>query len=193
MAAAPAGSSHRIAARPIRGRDAPGVAGVLAVLLVVLLSGCAALGNISRTNDGMRAAGFASPSVHVDETNGFTTVSVRYDSGPEGTAAADAAAVVWRTLPYRFDVVDVAPADGGQESFTYTALRQRFGERPVHERSFTSDLVGPVVLVVAAIFAVAAVIAIVIVVVVARARRKRRAALPPWSPPGGGPAWGRPA
>jgi hypothetical protein len=120
---------------------------VLAVLIVVALAGCAALGAALSTSVALQDAGYRNVGVNIETGSGqgSGTVQVSYSSGPSGAEHPDALRaehIVWDTLRYHFAVLVIIRNSGGcvgqvcvsKSNFvaeaTYSDLADRFGPRP---------------------------------------------------------------
>jgi hypothetical protein len=122
-------------------------AAVLAVLIVVVLAGCAALGAALSTSAALQQAGYQNVGVNIETGpgQGSGTVQVSYSRGPSGAEQADALHaehIVWDSLHYHFALLVIVKVSGGCAGpvcasksstiaeATYTDLADRFGPRP---------------------------------------------------------------
>ena len=121
---------------------------LLAMLLVVAVSGCAALGAAVGTAAVLQGAGYQNVSVNIATGAGQPAgglVRVSYSRGPSGNDQRDAEhaeRIVWHTLRYHFGALVIVKDGGGcagpvcvSESgviarATYSHLAARFGPRP---------------------------------------------------------------
>jgi hypothetical protein len=165
----------------------------VALALVVVATGCAAVRGLLDTERALRRAGFERVDISVDSRGPDDTVQVtarqaRAHEDPNGAVAG----VVWREFPFRFDRLDVFVTSVPARSYSREELVGRFGPRPAHlDQRSLEDSIRRTGLVVAVAVAVAffgfLAIVIVTVVLVVRSQRKRRAPLQtgPWMPPPG--------
>lgn len=104
------------------------VAGAVAMALALTLTGCNAYPTAALTTDALRQVGFNPVTV----TSGRTvTVRVGTPTAEEGQTIT-AAGVVWTTLPFRFDRLDVtvsAPTGPAHQSFSRAQLEKLFAPR----------------------------------------------------------------
>lgn len=115
---------------------------VCGMALGVGLTGCRGDGGLSTARRALEGAGFRSVAVAVRTGGGIDVV--RVDAvAPAGSGPDQAAEVVWRALPVRFDqlVVSVtAPAPA--TAYSYERLAGRFGARdPALDRRQAGDAV----------------------------------------------------
>ncbi len=162
-------------------------------LVAVAAAGCSlAQGFVSTVNE-LGAAGFTSPDIEMEGVDSFR-VSVTRDTEDLGTAAAEAAGVVWRELPVRIERLEVVCTNGFGGEGTYAAdraeLEQRFGPRdPSLDEGFQESDARTIAAVLLGLFLGGLLIlgAIVVLIVVLVRRNRRRG--PPPGPPGS-PGWG---
>ena len=98
---------------------------VLALALVAL-AGCGRAQGVADTRRALEGAGYR--QVDIDLRAGSGIGVARVDAAPGGPPAETAAAVIWETLPVRFDQLIVA-VDGATTPFSYEELAGRFGAR----------------------------------------------------------------
>ncbi len=168
-----------------------------AVAALLLAASCGTIRTLVDLDNDLKAAGFSDLHVNTNESNGFSTVTVRASSGPSPSRAAE---VVWKKFPRRVDSV-VVELNSQSTFFSRSEMRDRFGPRPAgyDDKTIGSDVRSGVVtflLVLFAVFVVGGGIIAFIVLKVHSNKRKRRIAAggypnpPQWGPPPG--AWGQP-
>jgi hypothetical protein len=212
----PSRSADR-APRPAKGRLRPANL-ALAIVVLVLVGGCATLRAQMSTRAALSRDGFSGVNVSFQASTNPSSpdVVVRYTHGPTGQEAADAksaAAVVWNTLPYRFRLLAIVRNSGGclgpvcggtssSEVATYAQLRAQLGTRPARlDRTSVQAVLqhdGIIVLVALALVGLVGLAGIILVVtLVLRARRRGRQSPPPlppglpqWYSQGPQPPWG---
>jgi hypothetical protein len=164
------------APRPRR-RAAVAVIGLLALL--VLVSSCSVIrGTIDLQND-LESAGYSSPKISTNQTNGVTTVTVRANGGPGTQKAAE---VVWTQFKFKVDYVDVFVSGYRSASYGRAEMRSRFGPRPA---GYDDEEIGTAIGRAAAItfgiifgvYFLAMAIALIVVAIQQSNKKKRRMAL----------------
>lgn len=162
-------------------------------LVLVLTAGCSLAKGFVSTVNQLDAAGFGTADIEMAGTDSFR-VTVTKDTEDLDAAAAEAAGVVWRTLPLRIESLEVVCTNGFGGEGAYTAdraeLERRFGPRdPSLDEGFQESDARTIAAVVLGLFlgglVILAGIVVLIVVLVRRNRRRR----PPPGPPAP-PGWG---
>ncbi|MEO5678375.1 MAG: hypothetical protein ABIS47_01795 [Acidimicrobiales bacterium] len=167
---------------------------------VLALAGCGLLRAGVSTIKALDRAGFGVPDVQVDGGDSFR-VTVKKDTEDLDGAAAEAAGVVWRELPFRIEHLQVTCRNGFGGRGIYVAdrdeLERRFGPRdPALDKGVQDSDVRTAVLVVLGLVVGGLLVLVgIIVLIVVLVRRSRR---PPPPPPGWGtqpppPGYGRPS
>jgi hypothetical protein len=177
-----------------------GVAGWRALVAVAvaaaLLAGCDLATGTVRTATELEEAGIGNPNLQYDGG----TATLEYDADPnplEARAEQDeAAAIIWRNLPFRIDQITVSANGGALPSREYprALLEQELGPRPANLDRSVEDIARRATLIAAVVALVVLVLIIVVIVLVVRAVRRRPTPQPagPW-PQGGAPQpWGQP-
>lgn len=160
---------------------------VLAIAVAVALgtAGCGTVRATLKTDHALTAAGYTGVKVRFEIPGGINEVTVSAGAGTSTGTTAQAAEIVWRNEPLRFDrlVVSVrgrgAGSSGETATFTYDELRARLGPRPgSFDRSTLTSDVRNTATVVAVVFGVLVVVSggviVLIVVLVTRSRRQRQ-------------------
>lgn len=172
---------------------------VAAVAALLLAASCGTIRTLVDLDKDLKSAGFSNVHVNTNESNGFSTVTVKASSGPSPSRAAE---VVWKKFPRRVDAVIVELDSQNQNTyFSRSDLRDRFGARPAgyDDKTIGSDVgstVIAVLLIFFGVFVVGGGLIAVIVLKVHSNKRKRRIAAggypnpPQWGPPPG--PWGQP-
>ena len=178
--------------RPAPVRLAAAAAALLALCMAVVA--CSVVSSTVDTTSALQNQGFTSVRVSFNESNGFTTVSVRANapasmSDPPMTAAL----AVWDHFSLRFDELALA-LNGQTTTFSHDDLVGRLGPRPAgFDRHTVTGEVGRVGLVALAVagggFVVVVLVVVLIIVLTTRRRRKRTAQGGPggYGPGGYGP------
>ena len=179
---------------------------VLVAVAAALLAGCDLATGTVRTAAELEKAGIRNPNLHYD--GGTATLTYDADPNPlEARAEQDqAAAIIWRNLPFRVDQITVT-ADGGtvpSRQYPRALLEQELGPRPADLDRSVEDTARRAVLIALVVALVVLVLVIVVIVLVVRAVRRRPTPQPagpwaqggapqPWSQPGPPQPWGQPA
>jgi hypothetical protein len=191
-------------------RRRPGVTRWQALLLVAvaaaLLAGCDLATGTVRTAAELEKAGIRNPNLDYDGG----TATLTYDADPNPLEARteqdQAAAIIWRNLPFRVDQI-VVTAEGGtvpSRQYSRGLLEESLGPRPANLDRSVEDTARRAVLVAVVVALVVLVLVVVVIVLVVRAVRRRPAPQPagpwaqggapqPWSQPGPQQPWGQPA
>jgi hypothetical protein len=179
---------------------------VLVAVAAALLAGCDLATGTVRTAAELEKAGIRNPNLHYD--GGTATLTFDADPNPlEARAEQDqAAAIIWRNLPFRVDQITVT-ADGGtvpSRQYPRALLEQELGPRPANLDRSVEDTARRAVLIAVVVALVVLVLVIVVIGLVVRAVRRRPTPQPagpwaqggatqPWSQPGPQRGWGQPA
>ena len=169
---------------------------VVVAAAVALLAGCELATGTVRTATELEEAGISNPNLQYDGG----TATLEYDADPnplEARAEQDqAAAVIWRNLPFRIDEIVVTDAGGGFPSREYprALLEQQLGPRPEGLDRSVEDIARRATLVAVVVALVVLVLIIVVIVLVVRAVKRRPTPQPagPWAQPGAPQPWGQP-
>lgn len=167
------------------GRFGKRAAVLLAAALVV--AACGAVGGTISTFRALGEAGYSNPQL--SSTGGEISMTVRRDAEDLDAAAARAAEIVWRKLPFPIDTLTVVCENGfgGQGSFraTRAELEAAFGERDpkLDEPVSDSELRRVGLIALALLLLGLAVLAAIVVTIVVLVRRSRRSAHRPPPPP----------
>ena len=179
---------------------------VLVAVAAALLAGCDLATGTVRTAAELEKAGIHNPNLQYNRG----TATLTYDADPnplEARAEQDqAAAIIWRNLPFRVDQITVT-ADGGtvpSRQYPRALLEQELGPRPANLDRSVEDTARRAVLIALVVALVVLVLVIVVIVLVVRAVRRRPTPQPagpwaqggapqPWSQPGPQQGWGQPA
>lgn len=97
----------------------------------LLLTGCRNVGGVPATTAALEKAGYREVSISFRSGGGIDLV--RVDGTADWPELQRAAAVVWATLPFRFDrlrMVVSAANQAGDATFSYEQMAGRFGPRP---------------------------------------------------------------
>ena len=162
---------------------------VVLVSVVVALGGCAVISAQRATRSKLRNVGYDT-AVSIDETNGYTTAEVIFKTLPgDPEAAAQAAAcIVWTTMPYKIDEIDIV----GELSdrFDRNDLLSACGPRPAgyDDQTIGSSFarIGKGVAIGVGVGCLALVVGAIVLVVLLVRRSRRRRSDPPPPPPGYG-------
>ena len=180
---------------------------VLAAVAAALLAGCDLATGTVRTAGELEAAGIDNPNLQYD--GGTATLEFDADPNPlEARAEQDeAAAIIWRNLPFRIDQITVVARQGTVPSRDYSRdlLEQQLGPRPANLDRSVADIARRASVVALVVSLVVLVLVIVVILLVVRAVRRRPTAQPPagawgqpppgqqpWGPPGPQQPWGQP-
>jgi hypothetical protein len=169
---------------------------LVVVAAVALLAGCELATGTVRTATELEEAGIGNPNLQYDGG----TATLEYDADPnplEARAEQDqAAAIIWRNLPFRIDEIVVTDDGGGVPSREYprALLEQTLGPRPAGLDRSVEDIARRATLIAVVVALVVLVLVIVVIVLVVRAVRRRPTPQPagPWGQPGAQPGWGQP-
>ena len=188
-------------------RRRPVAAALLALLVALLVTGCAAITAALDAEDALEEAGHREATVTWSSTNGYVTVDVTWRAAAETSdglreESLAVAGVLWRSLAVRIDAVFTDPfgelaGDVGTASrdFSRNHLELEFGPRPPgldRSASEVFNVRGIVIGVVVAFVIGLALTALIVVLLVRHGRAKRVAtAAGPWGAPPPG-AWGAP-
>ena len=170
---------------------------VVAAAAVALLAGCDLATGTVRTATELEEAGIRNPNLQYD--GGTATLEFDADPNPlEARAEQDqAAAIIWRNLPFRIDEIVVTDDGGGFPSREYprALLEQQLGPRPEGLDRSVEDTARRAILVAVVVALVVLALVIVVIVLVVRAVRRRPTPQPagPWAQPGAPQPWGQPA
>jgi len=171
---------------------------VLAAVAAALLAGCDLATGTVRTAGELEAAGIDNPNLQYD--GGTATLEFDADPNPlEARAEQDeAAAIIWRNLPFRIDQITVVARQGTVPSRDYSRdlLEQQLGPRPANLDRSVADIARRASVVALVVSLVVLVLVIVVILLVVRAVRRRPTAQLPagaWGqPPPGQQPWGQP-
>lgn len=101
--------------------------------LTLTLSGCRPLPTAGATRTALETVGYQAVAVEPRTTSQGSRLDVRVSAPTaEEGEAGKVAGVVWTTVPFRFDRLDVtvdAPGGLRRETFTYAQLAERYGPR----------------------------------------------------------------
>jgi hypothetical protein len=124
-----AGSTHRLAT-------------VLTVVVCgLVLAGCRTAEGPRATTRALERAGYRGVSVTLRTGGGIDVVTADAAGGPDGSGPDEAAAVVWHTLPVRFDQLVVLIGTTATP-YSYERLSGQFGPRdPALDRRKAGDAV----------------------------------------------------
>ena len=169
---------------------------VLVVLAAALLAGCDLATGTLRTATELEKAGIHNPNLQYDGG----TATLEYDADPnplDARAEQDqAAAIIWRNLPFRVERVTVVDRGGELPSRDYprAELEQRLGPRPAGLDRSVEDIARRATLIAVVVSLVVLVLVIVVILLVVRAVRRRPTPQPagPWAQPGAPQPWGQP-
>ena len=156
---------------------------VVVAAAVALLAGCDLATGTVRTATELEEAGIRNPNLQYDGG----TATLEYDADPNPLEARaeqeQAAAVIWRNLPFRIDEIVLTDAGGGFPSREYprALLEQQLGPRPEGLDRSVEDIARRATLVAVVVALVVLVLIIVVIVLVVRAVRRRP------TPPAGRP------
>jgi hypothetical protein len=178
---------------------------VLVAAAAVLLAGCDLATGTVRTATELEEAGIRNPNLQYD--GGTATLEFDADPNPlEARAQQDeAAAIIWRNLPFRVDQITVVAEGGAVPSREYprALLEQQLGPRPADLDRSVEDIARRATLIALVVALVVLALVVVIIVLVVRAVRRRPAPQPagpwpqagapqPWPQPGGQQGWNQP-
>jgi hypothetical protein len=169
---------------------------VLVAVAAALLAGCDLATGTVRTAAELEEAGIRNPNLQYDRQG---TATLEYDADPnplEARAEQDqAAAIIWRHLPFRIEQIHVVARSGTVPSRDYPRdlLEQLLGPRPADLDRSVDDIARRATVVALVVSLVVLVLVIVVIVLVVRAVRRRPTPQPagPWAQPGPQPAWGQ--
>jgi len=178
----------------------------LVALAAALLAGCDLATGTLRTATELEKAGLRNPNLQYDGG----TATLEYDADPnplDARAEQDqAAAIIWRNLPFRVERVTVVARGGEVPSRDYprAELQQQLGPRPAGLDRSVEDIARRATLIAVVVSLVVLVLVIVVILLVVRAVRRRPTPQPagpwaqpgapqPWGQPGPPPGWGQPA
>jgi len=171
--------------------------------VVLAVAGCGVARGAFSTAKSLGDAGFANPNIEIGSGDSVR-VTVTKDTEDLGTAAAEAARIVWHKLPLRIEDISVTCSNGFGGRGTFTAdralLESRFGARdPALDEGFQEkDARTAVVVVLVLLGGGLLVLAGIVLLIVVLVRRNRRGSPPPPpppppgapGPPGPPPGWG---
>jgi hypothetical protein len=173
---------------------------VLVAAVAALLAGCDLATGTVRTATELEKAGIRNPNLNYDGG----TATVEYDANPnpfDARAEQDqAAAIIWRHLPFRIERVTVVARDGlPSREYPRALLEQQLGPRPAGLDRSVEDIARRATLIAVVVALVVLVLVVVVIVLVVRAVRRRPGPQPPGPPPPGGwpqaggpQPWGQP-
>jgi hypothetical protein len=178
---------------------------VLVAAAAALLAGCDLATGTVRTATELEKAGIRNPNLDYDGG----TATLEYDANPnplEARAEQDqAAAIIWRNLPFRIEQVTVVARGGVLPSRDYprALLERQLGPRPAGLDRSVEDIARRATLIAVVVALVVLVLVVVVIVLVVRAVRRRPSPQPPggwpqagapqpWGQPGPQPGWGQP-
>jgi hypothetical protein len=148
---------------------------VAVTALVLVVAGCGVVEAMLDSEEALQREGFSNPSVGLESANGSDFVNVTYDAGPHESVVDNdlaAAAVIWRTVPYRFDRVVI---DG--RAYTRFRLERELGARDpaLDEETISHELrdIGIRALLIVAAIGIAVIGTIILIVVLVVRSRKR--------------------
>jgi hypothetical protein len=162
---------------------------VVVVPLVFVLAGCALVSAERKTRSRLRDAGYDA-ALSINETNGYTTATVDIRNTPADPEAASraAACIVWATVPYKIDEIDVVA--GGSVRFARSVLLAACGPRPsgYDDQTLGSSFarIGKGVAIGVGVACLAVVVGAILLVVLLVRRSRRKRSDPPPPPPGYG-------
>jgi hypothetical protein len=169
---------------------------VLVAVAAALLAGCDLATGTVRTASELEEAGIRNPNLQYDGG----TATLEYDADPnplEARAEQDqAAAIIWRNLPFRIEQITVVAGGGTVPSRDYprAMLEQVLGPRPANLDRSVDDIARRATVVAVVVSLVVLVLVIVVILLVVRAVRRRPTpqAAGPWGGPGPQQPWGQP-
>jgi hypothetical protein len=169
---------------------------VLVALAAAVLAGCDLATGTVRTATELEKAGIHNPNLQYDGG----TATLEYDADPnplDARAEQDqAAAIIWRNLPFRVERVTVVDRGGQVPSRDYprAELEQELGPRPAGLDRSVEDIARQATLIAVVVSLVVLVLVIVVILLVVRAVRRRPTPQPagPWAQPGPPQPWGQP-
>ena len=147
----------------------------LVALAAALLAGCDLATGTLRTATELEKAGLHNPNLQYDGG----TATLEYDADPnplDARAEQDqAAAIIWRNLPFRVERVTVVARGGEVPSRDYprAELQQQLGPRPAGLDRSVEDIARRATLIAVVVSLVVLVLVIVIILLVVRAVRRR--------------------
>jgi hypothetical protein len=170
---------------------------VLVAVAAALLAGCDLATGTVRTAAELEDAGIRNPNLQYDRQG---TATLEFDADPnplEARAEQDqAAAIIWRHLPFRIEQIDVLARGGTVPSRDYprAMLEQMLGPRPADLDRSVDDIARRATVVALVVSLVVLVLVIVVIALVVRAVRRRPTPQPaaPWGQPGPQQPWGQP-
>jgi len=175
----------------------------IAVVLLVLASGCSAVGTLTAFIDLQKALqdeGYSHVRVNIDQATGGS--GLRIDANKPGDRSLEAATteiarLAWTTFPRRFETLRVKIGGDPSQTLSRADLEQRFGARRAELDRKTlregTNQIGVGVLVALGVSLLLAVaVALLVLLLVRRSNRRKRARIAalggPWvGPPGAGP------
>jgi hypothetical protein len=170
---------------------------VLVAVAAALLAGCDLATGTVRTAAELEDAGIGNPNLQYDRQG---TATLEFDADPnplEARAEQDqAAAIIWRHLPFRIEQIDVVARGGTVPSRDYPRelLEQMLGPRPADLDRSVDDIARRATVIALVVALVVLVLVIVVIVLVVRAVRRRPTPQPaaPWGQPGPQQPWTQP-
>jgi hypothetical protein len=178
----------------------------LVALAAALLAGCDLATGTLRTATELEKAGIHNPNLQYN--GGTATLEYNADPNPldARTEQDQAAAIIWRNLPFRVERIIVVDRGGAVPSRDYprAELEQELGPRPAGLDRSVEDIARRATLIAVVVSLVVLVLVIVVILLVVRAVRRRPTPQPagpwaqpgppqPWGQPGPPPGWGQPA
>jgi hypothetical protein len=170
---------------------------LLLAAVVAVLAGCELATGTVRTATELQDAGIRNPNLQYD--GDVATLEYDADTNPlEARAEQDRAAeVIWRNLPFRIELITVAPRGGvlqDRRDYPRALLERRFGPRPANLDRSVSDIARRTAVIAVLIAVVLLVVAVVVIVLVVRAVRRQPTPQPAGAWPQAGPPqpWGPP-
>ncbi|HEV3495095.1 MAG TPA: hypothetical protein VHA34_01965, partial [Actinomycetes bacterium] len=148
---------------------------VLVAVAAALLAGCDLATGTVRTASQLEEAGIRNPNLQYDGG----TATLEYDADPNPLEARaeqeQAAAIIWRNLPFRIDEI-VVVANGGTvptRDYPRALLEQQLGPRPANLDRSVDDIARRATVVAVVVSLAVLVLVIVVILLVVRAVRRR--------------------
>ena len=149
--------------------------GLLAALLsLLLIGGCASLGDVMALSGRIKDAGFTDVSVNHNTKDGFDSLIISAN-GPADAKPDDIGRIVWDTYPEHIDELRLT-LNGKAATATEAQLKEQYGERKIALKPDDDEAAAKrVIMLVGGIIAgVMLVLLGVIVLIVVLVRRNRR-------------------
>ncbi len=160
---------------------------------LLLMAGCGVVRGSVSTVRALDDAGFGVPDVQLEPGDSLR-VTVEKDTEDLDAAAAEAAGLVWRNLPFRIEQLEVTCNNGFGGRAIYQAdraeLERRFGARdPALDKGVQASDTRTILIVVAVLLGGGLLVLVGIVVLIVVLIRRSRRRDPPPGPPGPPPGW----